>query len=199
VGSGFQQQLHDFNPGITPNGVFWIVSLPDDAVEIHGNSLTIRFKDVPVVDQLQFPGGTGTAPVAVTFEATYTTTTGTNSPRKVRPTSHDPLSPFNWAGKMWDATNSGTFSVKYADSSFTASGSFSSMGQFGEMGTERNGSFVKDQEGEDDDAEVDLSPSDQGQTNGAALNQLAVNQSTAQQNQPRLKGKFPLQWPTPKH
>ena len=100
---------------------------------------------------------------------------------------------------MWDATNSGTFSVKYADGSFTASGSFSSMGQFGEMGTERNGSFVKDQEGEDDDAEVDLSPSDQGQTNGAALNQLAVNQSTAQQNQPRLKGKFPLQWPTPKH
>jgi hypothetical protein len=195
VGSGFQQQLHDFNPGITPNGVFWIVSLPDDAVEDHGDSLTIRFKDVPTVDQLQFPGGTGTAPVAVTFEATYT---ATGSPRHVRPTSRDPLSPFHWAGKMRDATNSGTFSVKYMDGSFSASGSFSSMGQFGEMGTERNGSFVKDEEGEDDDgAEVDLSPSDQGQTSGTAFNQLSANQSTAQRNPPRLKGKFPLRWPTP--
>jgi hypothetical protein len=195
VGSGFQQQLHDFNPGITPNGVFWIVSLPDDAVEIHGNSLTIRFKDVPTVDQLQFPTGTGTAPVAVTFEATYTTT---GSPRRVRPTSRDPLSPFTWAGKMWDATNAGTFSVKYMDGSFTASGNFSSAGQFGEMGTERNGSFVKDQEGEDnDDAEVDFSPSDQGQTSGPASNPLSVNHSTAPRNPPRLKGKFPLQWPTP--
>lgn len=194
MGSGFELQLHDFNPGITPNGVFWIVSLPDDAVEIHGNSLTIRFKDVPTVDQLQFPGGTGTAPVAVTFEATYTTT---GSPRRVRPTSCDPLSPFDWAGKMWDATNSGTFSVRYADGSFTASGSFSSAGQFGEMGTERNGSFVKDEEGQDDDAaEVDLSPSDQDQMSGTALNQAIPNQGTAPRNPPRLKGRFPLRWPT---
>jgi hypothetical protein len=142
-------QLHDFNPGITPNGVFWIVSLPDDAVEIHGNSLTIRFKDVPTVDQLQFPGGTGTAPVAVTFEAT----------------------------------------------SFTASGSFSSAGQFGEMGTERNGSFVKEEGQDDDAAEVDLSPSDQDQLSGTALNQAIPNQGTAPRNPPRLKGKFPLRWP----
>ncbi len=188
-------QLHDFNPGITPNGVFWIVSVPDDAVTIHDNSMTISFKDVAVVDQLHFPGGTGTAPVSVTFEATYTTT---GSPRHVRPTSHDPLSPFDWAGKMWDATNIGTFSVAYADGSFTASGSFDSAGQFGEMGTERNGSFVKDEEGEDG-AEVDLSPSDQGQTSGTALNQLSANQSTAQRNPPRLKGRFPLRWPTPTH
>jgi len=47
--------------------------------------------------------------------------------------------------------NSGTFSVRYADGSFTASGSFSSAGPFGEMGTERNGTFAKDEEGEDDD------------------------------------------------
>jgi hypothetical protein len=77
---------------------------------------------------------------------------------------------------MWDATNSGTFSVRYADGSFTASGSFSSAGQFGEMGTERNGSFVKDEEGQDDDAaEVDLSPSDQDQMSGTALNQAIPN------------------------
>jgi hypothetical protein len=190
-------QLHDFNPGITPNGVFWIVSLPDDAVEIHGNSLTINFKDVPNVDQLQFPGGTGTAPVAVTFDATYTTI---GSPRRVRPTSHDPLSPFDWSGKMWDATNSGTFSVRYADGSFSASGNFTSAGQFGEMGIERNGSFLKHEEDEDDDdAELDLNPSDKVQASGTASSQAIPNQSTAQRVVPRLKGRFPLRWPPPTH
>jgi hypothetical protein len=201
VGSGFDLQLHDFNPGITPNGVFWIVSVPDDAIEIHGNSLTIRFKDVAVVDQLQFPTGTGTAPVLVTnFEATYTSHTdkATDSPRRVRPTSPDPLSPFHWAGKMWDATNTGNFSVMYKDSSFSASGTFSSEGQFGEMGTERNGSFLKEEEDEDNDGpEVDFSPSGQGQTSAPAWNQVIPNQSTAPRNPPRLKGKFPLQWPRP--
>jgi hypothetical protein len=158
VGSGFDLQLHDFNPGITPNGVFWIVSVPDDAVEIKGDSLTVTLNDVPNVDQIRFPSGTGTAPVKVTFKATYTKI---GRPRTVRPTSHDPLSPFNWAGEMWMAINSGNFSVKYTDGSFSASGNFSSSGNFGEMGTERNGSFVEREEA-DDQTEKD-------QTSGAAI------------------------------
>lgn len=148
-------QLHDFNPGITPNGVFWIVSVPGDAVEMKGDSLTITLTNVPSVDQLKFPSGTGTAPVKVTFKATYTKI---GRPRTVRPTTRDPLSPFNWAGEMWMAINSGTFSVNYTDGSFSAAGSFSSSGNFGEMGTERNGSFV-----EREDAD------DQTQNSGAAI------------------------------
>jgi hypothetical protein len=164
VGSGFDKQLHDFNPGITPNGVFWIVSVPDDAVEINGDSLTIRLKDVPNVDQLKFPGGTGTAPVKVTFEATYT---AIGSPRTVRPTSRDPLSPFNWAGEMSMATNSGTFSLSYTDGSFSASGSFSSQGNFGEKGTERNGLFVERED--TDEANIEKDQTQKDQTSGAAI------------------------------
>ena len=163
------------------------MEVPDDAVVINGDSLTIHFKDLLNVDQLQFPGGTGTAPVKVTFEATYTKT---GSARSVRPTSRDPLSPFNWAGKMWTATNAGTFSLSYTDGSFSASGSFSSSGNFGEMGTERNGSFVTD----DDHAEAntDLSSS-KSETTGAALNEMTANQSTALRYPRRLKGGVPLQ------
>jgi hypothetical protein len=62
--------------------------------------------------------------------------------REIHPGSRDPLSPLNWGGEMWDATNSGTFSLTYKDGSFSASGSFSSQGNFGEMGTEHNGVFV---------------------------------------------------------
>ena len=87
------------------------------------------------------------------FDITYTKIPDTA--RRVRPSTDDPLSPLNWAGKMWDATNSGSFSVAYDDGTFSESGSFSSSGNFGEMGMERNGFFVHDDEGEDnDDAEA---------------------------------------------
>lgn len=146
-------QVHDFNPGITPNGVFWIVEVPDDAVKISpdGETLTIHLENVPVVDQGSFPAGTGTTPATVSFDVTYTKS---GAPRHVRPISRDPLSPFNWAGEMWTATNSGTFSVAYNDKSFSAQGTFSSdflpAGNFGEMGTERNGSFVEREDAEND-------------------------------------------------
>jgi hypothetical protein len=179
VGSGFDRQLHDFNPGITPNGVFWIVSVPDEAVEIKGDSLTIRFKDVPNVDQLKFPGGTGTAPVKVTFEATYTKI---GSPRRVRPTSRDPLSPFNWAGEMSMAINSGTFSMSYTDGSFSASGSFNSSGNFGEMGTERNGSFVEREDTDEanfgeDQTQASRAPIAGPQTTGSETVAMALKSS----------------------
>jgi hypothetical protein len=137
--------VHDFNAGIAPNGLFWIVQVPDDAVVITGNTLTIHLQNISVVDQFQFPAavaGLPGIPATVSFDITYTKS---GKPRQVQPTSTDPLSPFTWAGEMSMATNSGTFSVRYQDGSFSATGSFSSSGNFGEMGTERNGSFVRDE------------------------------------------------------
>ena len=92
------------------------------------------------------------------FEITYSKTKGTA--RHIRPATDDPLSPVNWAGKMWDATNSGSFSVVYDDGTFSASGTFDSSGNFGEMGKERNGFFVRHEEEEDDgDAEAEAQAS----------------------------------------
>jgi len=166
-------QVHDFNPGITPNGVFWIVEVPDDAVKISpdGETLTIHLENVSVVDQGSFPAGTGTTPATVSFDITYTKS---GAPRHVRPISRDPLSPFNWAGEMWTATNSGTFSVAYNDKSFLAQGTFSSdflpAGNFGEMGTERNGSFVEREDAEND-AELNTQ---EGQTQKAQVSAKAT-------------------------
>ena len=87
------------------------------------------------------------------------------------------------------ATNSGTFSVAYHDGSFSAQGSFSSSGMFGEMGTERNGSFV---EHEEDDAEAELIPLEQGQS-GTEVGQMIENEDAELVgNSPRLKGRVPL-------
>ena len=149
-----------------PNGLFWIVKVPDSAVQISpdGNTLTIHLENVPVVDAFTFPPPVpnNIAPNEVdispyqqirartSFDITYTKTTGTE--RLIRPETDDPLSPLNWAGKMWDATNSGSFSVAYDDGTFSASGTFASSGNFGEMGMERNGFFVHHDEGDENDA-----------------------------------------------
>jgi hypothetical protein len=183
--------LHDFNPGITPNGVFWIVQVPDSAVQISGDALTIHLENIAVVDQFQFPSGTGNVPATVSFDITYTKS---GMPRRVHPTSHDPFSPFNWAGKMWMATNSGTFSVAYNDGSFSAQGSFSSSGMFGEMGTERNGSFVGREEG---DVEGQLIRMEQGRS-GTEVGRMIRNEDTGLVwSSPRLKGRVPLRGLTP--
>lgn len=180
-------QLHDFNPGITPNGVFWIVQVPDSAVQISGNTLTLHLQNVAVVDQLQFPTGTGHAPVTLSFDVTYTRS---GSPREVQPISHDPLTAFTWEGEIWAATNSGTFSAAYNDGSFSAQGSFSSSGFFGEMGTEKNGSFVDSDEAVTKTVSV---PFEQGQTSGAETIQPRSDEGTGQPpHYPQLKGRVLL-------
>jgi hypothetical protein len=149
--------MHDFSPWTLPNGLFWIVKVPDSAVQITDNTLTIHLENVPTVDALTFPPPAQDVPgispfhltpATVSFDITYTKT---GNPRRIRPASDDPLSPLNWAGKMWDATNSGTFSLAYNGGTFSASGSFDSSGNFGEMGTERNGFFVNHEEEDDND------------------------------------------------
>jgi hypothetical protein len=193
--------LHDFSPGILPSGLFWIVKVPDSAVQISsdGSTLHIHLEQVPEIDAFTFPPGTGNGitpfpavPATASFDVTYTKT---GNRRHIRPTSRDPLSPFNWEGEMSDATNSGTFSVTYADGSFSASGSFSSSGNFGEMGTEKNGSFVREDDFEKEADDAAQSPAPQKSMSGEnAMSQLNANPNAAIRNTPQLKGRL-LQWP----
>jgi hypothetical protein len=114
--------------------------------------------------------------------------------RRIRPATDDPLSPLNWAGKMWEATNSGSFAVAYDDGAFSASGAFDSSGNFGEMGTERNGFFVHHDEGEDnDDVEagalsVPLQAITMGQPAATAINKKPAKVAL-------LKGRVPVKVP----
>jgi hypothetical protein len=188
-----------------PNGLFWIVKVPDSAVQISpdGNTLTIHLENVPVVDEITFPPPVPSnfAPDEVnispyqlirartSFDITYTKKPGTA--RRIRPSTDDPLSPLNWAGKMWDATNSGSFSVIYDDGTFSASGTFGSSGNFGEMGTERNGFFVHHEEQDDnDDVEAGEQP--------LSLQPANTSQSAATANTNKaekfalLKGRVPV-------
>ena len=78
------------------------------------------------------------------------TYTKSGRPREIEP-NHYPISAFDWSGKMWMATNTGSFSVSHTDGSFSAQGTFSSSGMFGEMGTERNGIFLNQNDNNQND------------------------------------------------
>jgi len=46
------QQIHDYSPGISANGLFWLVSAPSDAVQIDLDAgiASVRMIDVPIID-----------------------------------------------------------------------------------------------------------------------------------------------------
>ena|SRR5215467_6527476 len=122
--------------------MFWMVQVPNKALKIEGNTITISLENVPETDVFTFYDPfppSGNDPSVVSFVMSYTRS---GPPRQVRPISTDPTSPFNWAGEMWATTGSVTFSVAHTDGSFSAIGSATSQGAFGEMGTERNGFFI---------------------------------------------------------
>ena len=166
------------------------MQVPDDAVQITADTITINLQNVPVVDQFQFPSGVGNVPVTLSYVATYMKA---GNARVVRPTSHDPLSPFTWAGRMWNATNSGSFSLVYNDGSFSAGGSFDSSDNFGEIGTERNGSFAS--EGEDDQQATLISPEQitaKAEPSVLAPRQKIIDKTADSANVVLLKGRVPL-------
>jgi hypothetical protein len=199
--------VHDFSPWTSPNGLFWIVKVPDNAVQISpdGNTLTIHLENVPVDDAFTFPppvpGNFAADEVNISpyqlirarasFDITYTKTMGTE--RRIQPATDDPLSPLNWAGTMWDATNAGSFSVAYDDGTFSASGAFNSSGNFGEMGTERNGFFAHREE-QDDSHDVEAgAQSESVRLEATPLSQMSA---TAINKKPvksvLLKGRVPV-------
>ena len=180
--------MHDFTGGIAPNGVLWIVKVPDDAVKTtEDGTLTISLTNVAIVDQTAQPGsffiGSSGFPATLSLNMTFRKN---GPPRIIRATSASPISPHSWAGEMSDATYSGTFSLAYNDGRFSAHGDFGSTPSdqiFAEMGTERNGSFVR--------------PEDQNENEQAsasvAAGQLSAS-ATLPANSPKWRGKVPVEY-----
>ena len=53
VGSAnLAQQIHDYSPGINPNGLFWVISVPTDVVEVDpgAGTASVHMANVPVMD-----------------------------------------------------------------------------------------------------------------------------------------------------
>lgn len=150
-GSGLQ--VHDFSPGNGENihdpdpifhlpGLFWLVRLDDGDFVVTGNVAVLNVSNLVEFDRFQ-AFGPGNVPMHLSFDTTYVKS---GAPTIIVPRTNDPLSPFNWAGEMWNATAKGSFSASYDDKSWSVTGTMDSAlmveGAPGHMGHERNGAFA---------------------------------------------------------
>jgi len=127
--------VYDFNGHIRQSGLFWIVQVPDSAVTMNGDKVSVHLTEANVVDNGVFAGPKNDF-AAATFDITWN---ATGSVQHFRPASSDPIDPTNFADEFRSATVTGSLSVVKGGTTFTASGTEA----FAEIGTERNGFFLQ--------------------------------------------------------
>ena len=91
----------------------------DDWEEIDDNSWRLRIDHLYEVDRFQLLGP-GDVKVHLNLESLYQRKPGV--PVHITPQSTDPLSPFNWAGMLWEGSVSSSFSASYDDGSWSVKG-----------------------------------------------------------------------------
>jgi hypothetical protein len=132
--------VHDFNGGITPSGLFWIVELPERAFRVSrdGRRATLEAHDVAVLDSFQFLGP-NVVPATVSFEITWRAT----ERRQLRGkgTAVPPTDPAAFLGRFAAARSTARFSGSELGFSFRSEDA-DTDGTFAELGFERNGVFL---------------------------------------------------------
>ena len=133
--------MHDFNGGIQPSGLFWIVEVSDDAFRVsrNGRHATLEAKDVCVVDSFQFGG-----PVEVPASVSFTVRWDATGPRQRRGggSAAPPTDPAAFLGSFGFARSTARFSGRELGFSFRSDRATTDEG-FAQMGSERNGTFLE--------------------------------------------------------
>ena len=138
------QQVHDWEPGIADNGLFWTIPIAPGWIDLDAAAGSARFvgRNVPVSDFHDFfnaVGGGSGLPARVDFEVTWT---GTGDAQQIVDTT------FGFAGDFVPARAEITFTCRN-DGSAVVYGNdpdltkqYSPDGVVPVVGTERNGRFV---------------------------------------------------------
>jgi hypothetical protein len=132
-------QIHDFNPGITQNGLFWTVILPADAVQVDLNAgtATLEVHDLHMKDYGDFENTlTGYAgppvPAVVSFRVEWTAIGGVNN-------WNNAIQKFR--GEFRDALAQMEYKIRTVDFDITSAPLADSTTVAAELGRESNGSF----------------------------------------------------------
>jgi len=134
-------QIHDYNPGVAANGVFWTIRIPDSAVRADPGASSARYAldDVPLGDYVSvwaaLAGQPPTGTVRASFDASWK---ATGKPLKVSDASNKFTGVYRVAESTieWKASGSEGFSYQ-SDPARTSKTTFSAIGR------ERNGMFFR--------------------------------------------------------
>jgi hypothetical protein len=133
--------VHDFNGGIQPSGLFWVVELPDDALRVTngGRVATLEASHVCVLDSFQF-GGATVVPATVSYRIRWEAIEPAQ-PRG-RGLAVPPTDPAAFLGRFATARSTASFAGSELGFSFRSTSASTDRG-WAEMGTERNGIFLR--------------------------------------------------------
>ena len=133
------QQVHDFNPGVTQNGLFWTTVVSDDNVDVDlaGGRATLQVSDIQQKDFFDFENailGNGATPRQgrLSFRVEWTGVAPAvdfdNAAQQFRGRFSPAAAQMEWSGR------SGDYEFRSAPLAESASAS-------AQLGTESNGSF----------------------------------------------------------
>jgi hypothetical protein len=134
-------QIHDFNGGVAPSGLFWTRRLPDDAVVVSadGRQLTLAVQDLALIDDIL-------RPVPVTVPATVSFRIEWRGKKARKRRGHglevDPTDPAAFLGRFRKAKATATMSGAIDGFSFASDVATPATSTFATLGTERNGVFL---------------------------------------------------------
>ncbi len=133
--------MHDYNGGIQPSGLFWLVPIDDDAFRVSddGRRATLKARDVPVIDSFQF-GGPSMVPAAVSFTVTWEA--AGERQRRGEGSSVPPRNPAAFLGRFARARSTASFSGSALGFGFESHQATTGRG-YALMGSERNGHFLQ--------------------------------------------------------
>jgi hypothetical protein len=137
VAPDFSNQVHDFNPGIAPNGLFWTVLLPDDAlsVDLAAGTAEMHVQSLEVLDGynvISSIGGGPTEPATVSFDVWW------HTPKAVEQLS-DATNGF--AATLLEVASAISFTARTADFAFVSDPPDTANSIFARIGYEANGSY----------------------------------------------------------
>jgi hypothetical protein len=130
-------QIHDFNPGIAPSGLFWTAALPSGSVSARGLSgsasmtaTDLDLDDYFTVENALFGGGPEEVPATASFDVEWSGATGDGS---VSDATNDFTLDFVTTGSTMEWT------VESGGATYTSTGVTATP--FAIVGKERNGVF----------------------------------------------------------
>jgi len=133
------QQVHDFNPGVTQNGLFWTTVVSSDSVDVDlaAGRATLQVSDIQQKDFFDFENailGNGATPQQgrVSFRVEWTAfgpvADFDNASQQFRGSFSPAVAQMEWSGR------SGDYEFKSAPLAESTTGA-------AQLGAERNGSF----------------------------------------------------------
>ena len=134
-------QVHDFNGGVAPSGLFWTRRLPDDAVVVSedGRQLTVAVQDLALIDDVLRPAAI-TVPATVSFRIEWRGKQAQK--RRGRGLKVGPTDAAAFLGRFRKAKATATMSGAIEGFSFATDVATPATSMFAMVGTERNGVFL---------------------------------------------------------